>query len=241
MRSRAIASLILIAPVAIMAAVFGTQRFPASNSDSTVSYLMKQAKDHISRGEFDQAAAEYSRALSLSSSQATIIVLLADRGTTYHYMHKFNSALADYDRAIVFIFQHKDQQARADLDKALKLPRKNADVWNGIAWLRAMCPNGSFRDGKEAIRAAREACDLTNWKDTNIIDTLAAAYAEAGDFDRAITYQEQALRPFSGDVLKKAQEQLALYRRHKPYREELAKAVMSNDAGAAAQQTSHEN
>lgn len=127
-----------MAPVATMASVFGTQSFPVSNGDSTVSYLRSRARNHFSRGQFDEAAAEYSRALSLSSSQATTIVLLADRGTTYHHMRKIRQRLGP-------IVQHKDQQARANLDKALKLPRRNADEWNGIAWLRATCPEATGR------------------------------------------------------------------------------------------------
>jgi tetratricopeptide (TPR) repeat protein len=82
--------------------------------------------------------------------------------------------------------QHNIPQARADWEKALKLPRRNAYMSKTIAWLQATCPEDSFRNGKAAVEAARRACDLTQWKDYDLINTLAAAYAEAGDFDRAI-------------------------------------------------------
>jgi tetratricopeptide (TPR) repeat protein len=139
-------------------------------------------------------------------------------------------------RANLSLVQHKDEQARADLDKALRLPRRDIYVLSAIAWLRATSPDTFFRDGREAVQAARRACDLTKWKDLGMIDTLAAAYAETGDFDRAITYEKRAMQAFSGDVLKETEKRLASYREHKPYREDLARAMMSDVAEEAAQQ-----
>ncbi len=49
-----------------------------------------------------------------------------------------------------------------------------------------------LRNGDQAVRAALEACELTDYKVPNIIDTLASAYAEQGDFERAVQYAEQA-------------------------------------------------
>jgi tetratricopeptide (TPR) repeat protein len=74
--------------------------------------------------------------------------------------------------------------------------RDPQDDWsyNQLAWIEATCPDPSVRDGKEAVAAATKACELTEWKDWNWIDTLAAAYAEGGDFKRAIQFEEQALR-----------------------------------------------
>jgi hypothetical protein len=97
------------------------------------------------------------------------------------------------------------------------------DDWsyNLLAWIEATCPDPSLRDGKEAISAATKACDLTTWKEWSWIDTLAAAYAESGDFQRAIQFQEQALRtgnPPESDQ-NAMQDRLALYKQSQPYRE----------------------
>ena len=61
------------------------------------------------------------------------------------------------------------------------------------AWFLATCPDSSFRNGQQAVKDAKAACSIMQWKDEDMIDTLAAAYAEIGDFDSALRYAAQAL------------------------------------------------
>jgi tetratricopeptide (TPR) repeat protein len=97
------------------------------------------------------------------------------------------------------------------------------DDWsyNALAWIEATCPDSSIRNGKEAISAATKACELTHWSQGSWIDTLAAAYAESADFQRAIQYQEQALRTGAPpeSESKAMRERLGLYKQSQPYRE----------------------
>src|SRR6267142_1138702 len=97
------------------------------------------------------------------------------------------------------------------------------DDWsyNALAWIEATCPDSSVRNGKDAVTAATKACELTSWKESSWIDTLAAACAESGDFQRAIQFEEQALGAGdSPDSEQKAMcERLALYKQSQPYRE----------------------
>jgi hypothetical protein len=59
-----------------------------------------------------------------------------------------------------------------------------------------------------------------SWDDDDMIDTLAAAYAEAGDFDSAVSYEERALatKGISANDAKVFQHHLALFKQHRPLR-----------------------
>jgi tetratricopeptide (TPR) repeat protein len=114
--------------------------------------------------------------------------------------------------------------ARADFERALE--RSREPPWsflNSVAWFLATCPDRSGRDGKKSIQLATKACELTKWKDAHLLDTLAAAFAETGDYDQAIKRQSEALKLFEepGDVRTGMQKRLALYQKHHAYREEL--------------------
>ncbi len=76
-----------------------------------------------------------------------------------------------------------------DYAEALKWYRKAAErgfapAQRAAAWILATAPDAQLRDGTEAIRLARQA--VANSTDTKSLDTLAAAYAEAGQFDKAV-------------------------------------------------------
>jgi tetratricopeptide (TPR) repeat protein len=93
-----------------------------------------------------------------------------------------------------------------------------------VAWLLATYPDSRSRDGAEAVRLAEHACDLTVRKIPALLDTLAAAYAEAGDFPRAISAAEEALdrARSSGDTdaAKLSESILGSLRENLPYRQE---------------------
>jgi len=90
---------------------------------------------------------------------------------------------------------------------------------NRRAWLRAACPDPSVRNGRAGVDDAKKACNLTKWEEANKIDTLAAAYAEAADFDSAIRFEEQAMRaPDANQMSKVLQDHLAQFKQHRPLR-----------------------
>jgi protein O-mannosyl-transferase len=88
-----------------------------------------------------------------------------------------------------------------------------------LAWVLATSPDPALRDGSEAVRMAERAAELTAHRDAGVLDTLAAAYAEAGDFARAVVWQRWALRLAPPAERAEFEARLALYERGEPYRE----------------------
>jgi tetratricopeptide (TPR) repeat protein len=95
-----------------------------------------------------------------------------------------------------------------------------ARALNDRAWLHSVCPDPAFRNGRQAIKDAKAACGIMSWDDDDMIDTLAAAYAEAGDFDSAVSYEERALatKGISANDSKVFQHHLVLFKQHQPIR-----------------------
>src|SRR5204862_8325986 len=90
------------------------------------------------------------------------------------------------------------------------------------AWLHATCPNPSVRNGTNAVEFAQKAAAVTRQKDASVLDTLAAAYAEIGQFDKAVRTEKQAISLSTReDELKEYEARLRLYQEKKPYRSEL--------------------
>jgi tetratricopeptide (TPR) repeat protein len=90
-----------------------------------------------------------------------------------------------------------------------------------IAWILATNADPKVRDGKRAIELATKSCELSGWKDGNPIDTLAAAYAEAGDFQHAIEFENRAIALMQDDEdwIEDARSRLKLYEEHQAYRD----------------------
>jgi hypothetical protein len=71
--------------------------------------------------------------------------------------------------------------------------RPDVPGWlNNLARILAVAPDPALRNGAEAVPLARRACELTHFKDPNFLDTLAAALAESGNFDEAVTTARNA-------------------------------------------------
>ena len=112
------------------------------------------------------------------------------------------------------------EKAIADYNEAIRLDPKYSGAYNGRAWLWATCPDGKFRDGKKAVESATRACELGEWKDALVLDTLAAAYAESGDFDKAVEWQEKAHKLSPETDKKEWGKRLDLYKGKKPHRKD---------------------
>jgi tetratricopeptide (TPR) repeat protein len=113
------------------------------------------------------------------------------------------------------------KEAIADYEEAIKLNGEDSSLLNNYAWLLATSPEDSIRDAKRSIELGTKACELTEFKKAHILSTLAAGYAEAGDWDKAVEWSTKAVELGSddaetGDQLKK---ELQSYKEKKPWRE----------------------
>ncbi|MEM6329318.1 MAG: tetratricopeptide repeat protein [Planctomycetota bacterium] len=119
----------------------------------------------------------------------------------------------------------KHEEAIADFARLYELNPDNSGMLNNYAWTLATSPIDSLRDGALAIKLAARAAELTDYAAAHILSTLAAAHAEAGDFDKAIEWSEKAVQVHAEDQAKTRDmtdalaAELESYRRGEPWRE----------------------
>jgi tetratricopeptide (TPR) repeat protein len=185
------------------------------------------------KGEYDWAIADYTEASRLDPKRALLFV---NRGKAWEAKREYDRAIADFTEAIRLdpmqatpfnnrgvAWQAKGEYDRAiaDYTEASRLDPNQATPFNNRAWLWATCPEAKYRDGQRAVESATRACELSGWKDAYNLETLAAAYAEVGDFARAVASQQKANGLYQSERDRRTgEERLALYRDGKPYRHE---------------------
>ena len=106
----------------------------------------------------------------------------------------------------------------------LKFKPLSPEESNNLAWSLATNVLAEKRDGARAVKLAEDACRRTQFRRTMMVGTLAAAYAEAGRFDDAITAVGNAitLAAKNGEtkLFQRNQSLLLLYQNHQPYHDE---------------------
>ena len=121
-------------------------------------------------------------------------------------------------------------EAAAHYRMALKIQPNDVEAQTNLAWLRATCPVVTLRNGAEAIELAHRANTLCAGKRPDVLDCLAAAYAEAGWFPEALASGRQALelaRQQGSHALAVAvRTRIALYEAGKPYRQPLPSSAL---------------
>lgn len=196
------------------------------------SAYYNRAVTYHEKGDQDRAVADVTKALRLKPKeplQRADCLLL--RAHAYFDKQEAQPALNDLDatikldqrradayvlRGILYKIRHHYDKSLHDYETAIGLDPTDARSYAVEAYLLSVCPMPKYRDAKKAIAYATKACELTQWKASDSLETLAAAYAEAGLFEEAIKRQQAAaaIDPRSVD-----HDRVELYRRSEPFRD----------------------
>ncbi|MDW8310477.1 MAG: hypothetical protein RMK20_13975, partial [Verrucomicrobiales bacterium] len=133
------------------------------------------------------------------------------------------SAAARRVLADLLAFQGKYRDAILYYRAALEESPDSVETLNNLAWLLATCADETLRDGPEAMSLAERANELAGGRDPYVWGTLAAACAEAKQFDAAVEAAERALalarQHGNARLAEETVQRLALYRAGKPWHE----------------------
>lgn len=177
-----------------------------------VAYV-NRAQAWQGKGDYQSALRDFAAAAQLEPDSATIY---NHRGNCYMAMGDQERAKADYNVAInanphfadaynnrgyIAYVQGKFQSAIDDFQRAANYGPDSPKAFNNAAWIRAACPETKFIDGEKAVAAAERAVRLANnercWY---CYGTLAAAYANVGQFKDAVAAQIRVIAALPNDI-----------------------------------------
>src|SRR6185503_6159643 len=108
------------------------------------------------------------------------LAVFPDNEELHHHLAKAYMEVPDVEHSIAVYHRIRDRWPASWVATA------------NLAWILATSPDRRFRRGKEAIALAEEACQATGYREPQVLNTLAAAYAEAHQYDEAVRTAEQA-------------------------------------------------
>jgi tetratricopeptide (TPR) repeat protein len=211
------------------AALIDFNRVIELNPGLAVAYR-NRAELLAAQGKSDDAIADYTHAIQSMPDDAE---LYRARAHAFQQIEQFEPALNDLDQSIRIapnVIQNYTQRgnlmadrgdfvhALDDFNHALSIDKTSADAHRGIAWIKATCPDDRLRDAFEALSAARAAVQAAPSNDYLALDVLAAAHANAGEFDKAIDAQLRAMQAAPAEAVTPMRARLELYENRKPYR-----------------------
>jgi len=159
----------------------------------------------LAGGLVDKAIPHLQKAVDISPKsaelQSDLAAALEQRGRVDEAIPHFEQALqlaphlvrAHHYLGVALVSKGQTAQAVAQWRDALRDDPDNVRILNETAWVLATSLDQGLRDGKEAVRLASRAAELTSTQDPSILGTLAAAYAEVGEYAKAVETDHQAV------------------------------------------------
>ncbi|MEM6366035.1 MAG: tetratricopeptide repeat protein [Planctomycetota bacterium] len=142
-------------------------------------------------------------------NDARNVPILRTRGDAYLAVGEHAKAIEDYETALEAI--------ESDEHPSL------TGILNNLAWVLATSPQDSVRNGSRSLELGKRAVELTEESEAHILSTLAAGYAEVGDFENAVKWSQKAVdlgRAEDNSQIQQLEEELESYRKNEPWREE---------------------
>jgi Flp pilus assembly protein TadD len=216
---------------------FAAAQFTAAIEDDPGNVKARCGLGYVfcGEGKLGEAAEEYEAALRVAPNLAKAHFGLAEVLMKEHSfdqaMSEYSSALqldpdipeAHYQMAGLYSAHGDAASAISQLEEAVRLAPDWPLALNNLAWMRATEQDSKLRDGAEAAQLAKRAVVLTGKSDPSTLDTLAAAYAETGEFSDAASTAKTAIEAATAadetNLIKEIQSRLKLYQAQQPYRE----------------------
>lgn len=189
----------------------------------------------MEEGRDQEARENFARAVELNPRSATSLnhlgMMLVKQNDVQQAVGYFQQAVALNAKEVTFrcnladalLKMGKTQAAREQYRQSRQIAPGWPETSNQTAWRLATDPDAKKRDGAQSLKIAEQVCRATEDKEARYLDTLAAAYAETGDFKNAVGSAEKAaqtaLAASQKQVAADIQQRLHLYRKGQPYRE----------------------
>jgi tetratricopeptide (TPR) repeat protein len=228
----------LVVALALAAGLSGLACGRAENAMKSLR-LQSQAQSAYEAGDFQKATDLLTDAATFAPEEPEIYI---NRGNAFSELGKLGAALSDYDTAILkatpvwtgkharqfadiyynrgYAYEHAGLVAKAipDYEQTIVADADYPDVKNNLAWILATSTDPALRDPKRAIELSTRENEKKRWKAPSALDTIAAAYAAAGDFGKAVEMAKKAIT-LSDDATAttRYRERLALYEKQQAY------------------------